>query len=302
MRARRFALPAAVAALTLGLATLTTPASAAGPSPSPAPHPPAYVSIAEGPSPAYPRVVYIQLQYSCYGDPTTVDVTVTAGAAKASGSAAIPCQGEVDLPVGLRLTVPEDAEGFPPGVYPVEVRASIPGQASLVTTAQVEGPPVLAPVLVILDASPEEVIKGKKITVVGVIRRGSGGDPVSVKTALEFRPDGGDWHKVKSVTSSEAGILSTTVKATRSGNFRFRYAGSPENEPATSSPDHIVVRPKPKAYKSCAALTKVYKHGVGKDGATEVGLGVTNWTRNTATYKKNKKFDRDHDGVACEKA
>nr|WP_232530931.1 excalibur calcium-binding domain-containing protein [Microlunatus antarcticus] len=153
---------------------------------------------------------------------------------------------------------------------------------------------------VVVDASPKEVVKGKKITVTAGIYRGGGDLPFSAKTALEFRPDGGDWRKVKSVTSSN-GTLKTKVKATKSGNYRFRYAGSSESAPATSSAVHVVVRPKPKAYKSCKALTKVYKHGVGKNGATEVGLGLTNWTWSTPTYKKNKKFDPDHDGVACEK-
>jgi hypothetical protein len=302
VRARRFPLPATLAALTLGLATLATPALAEGPTPAPADHAPAYVSIEEGPGLSFPRELGIALRYSCYGDPTTVEVTVTAGAAKASGSKAIPCQGETDLPVGLGLTVPEDAPGFPPGVYLVEIRASIPGQASLVTTSKVEGPPALAPVFVAADAKPEEVVKGKKITIVGVIRRGSVGAPFAARTSLEFRPDGGDWRKLKSATSGEDGLLSARVRATRSGNFRFRYAGSSTNEPATWSPDHIVVRPKPKAYTSCAALDKVYKHGVGKPGAQDENGDVTTFTRDRKTYAKNKKLDRDLDGIACEKA
>ena len=192
MRARRF-LPLAVAALVLGPALLTTPAMADAPSPPPTDHPPAFVSIEEGPGLSFPRSLGIKLRYTCYGGPTTVDVTVTAGVAQASGSAAIPCKGQVDLPVGLGLTVPEDAAGLPPGAYFVEVRASIPGQASLVAKVEVEGPPALAPVFVIVDASPEEVIKGRNITVFGVIRRGSVGEPFSARTALEFRPDGGGW-------------------------------------------------------------------------------------------------------------
>ncbi len=307
MPARRLTLPAAAAALIVGLATLATPALAAGPTPAPTDHPAGFVTIEDGPFFYFPRELGIALRYYCYGDPTTVNVTVTAGAAQATGSKAIICQGqpdgEPDLPVGLGLTVPEDAPAFPPGVYSVQVEVSIPGQASEVVSVQVEGPPVLAQVdILAVHASPKEVVKGKKITVNGVIIRGYGGLGFSAKTALEFRPDSGHWRKVKSVTSSEDGGLSAKTKATKSGNYRFRYAGDSENAPATSGADHIVVRPKPKTYNSCAALTKVYKHGVGKDGATEVGLGVTNWTRNTPTYKKNKKLDPDHDGVACEQA
>jgi len=61
----------------------------------------------------------------------------------------------------------------------------------------------------------------------------------------------------------------------------------------------------PKVYKNCTALNKVYKHGVGLKGAKDVVRGktkpVTNFTRNNAVYKANKKSDRDKDGIACEK-
>lgn len=111
-----------------------------GPTPTPGNHPPAYVAIEEGPGFYFPRLLGIALRYSCYGDPTTVNVTVTAGAAQASGSKAIICRGETDLPVGLGLTVPEGAPGFPPGVYFVEVRRTIPGQADEVDKVKGEGP------------------------------------------------------------------------------------------------------------------------------------------------------------------
>lgn len=309
MPARRLTLPAAAAALLVGLATLATPALAAGPTPAPTDRPPATVAIEDGPFAYSPRELGIALRYACYGDPTTINVTVTAGAAKATGSKAITCAGgETEFPVGLGVTAPDDAPVFPPGHYSVEVRVSIPGQASEDYVLPFDGAPTLAEVrFTVVDASPKEVVKGKKITVTSGIVRGGGDLPFSAKTALEFRPDGGDWRKVKSVTSeiksvtSSKGTLKTKVKATKSGNYRFRYAGSSESAPATSSAVHVVVRPKPKAYKSCKALTEVYKHGVGKNGATEVGLGLTNWTWSTPTYKKNKKFDLDHDGVACEK-
>lgn len=63
--------------------------------------------------------------------------------------------------------------------------------------------------------------------------------------------------------------------------------------------------PKPKAYKNCTELNKVYKHGVGKPGAKDRagrrGKRVTNFTVSAATYKLNTKSDRDKDGIACEK-
>ena len=63
--------------------------------------------------------------------------------------------------------------------------------------------------------------------------------------------------------------------------------------------------PKPVTYKNCAALNRVYPHGVGRSGARDKvssrSKPVTTFTRNTKVYNLNKKSDRDKDGVACEK-
>ncbi|HLT60012.1 MAG TPA: excalibur calcium-binding domain-containing protein, partial [Microlunatus sp.] len=58
--------------------------------------------------------------------------------------------------------------------------------------------------------------------------------------------------------------------------------------------------------KNCAALNKVYKHGVGKnkkvrDKVRGKTKPVTTFKVNGKVYKLNKKLDRDKDGVACEK-
>jgi hypothetical protein len=58
-----------------------------------------------------------------------------------------------------------------------------------------------------------------------------------------------------------------------------------------------------KTYKNCTAMHKDYKHGVGKPGARDhtSGTPVTNFKKSKAIYDKNKKSDRDKDGIACEK-
>lgn len=69
----------------------------------------------------------------------------------------------------------------------------------------------------------------------------------------------------------------------------------------------------PKAYKNCAALHKVYPHGVGKPGArdrTASGEPVTTFRRSALVYSYNdgkrpkhkgeRNLDRDRDGIACE--
>ena len=71
--------------------------------------------------------------------------------------------------------------------------------------------------------------------------------------------------------------------------------------------------PKPKHYRNCAALQKVYPHGVGMPGADDSTSGdpVTTFYPSAKVYKmnngpRNKKtgeydLDRDNDRIACEK-
>ena len=67
-------------------------------------------------------------------------------------------------------------------------------------------------------------------------------------------------------------------------------------------------KPIPAPYKNCTQLNKKYPHGVGKVGARDhtTGVPVTNFKRSNNLYavamKFNKGLDRDHDGIACEKA
>lgn len=63
---------------------------------------------------------------------------------------------------------------------------------------------------------------------------------------------------------------------------------------------------KPQKYANCAALNKVYQHGVGKPGARDkVAAGakpVTTFTKSLKIYKlQSRGLDRDKDGIACEK-
>ncbi|GAA3552280.1 hypothetical protein GCM10022197_04090 [Microlunatus spumicola] len=303
MPATRFTLSTFAAAVTLGLLALATPAVAEEPTAAAAAHAEAYVLIDQGLVIYDPATAAITLSYACYGDPTSMEVTATVGDVQASGSTAIPCQGANELQTSVRLDVADQSPQFPPGTYDVAVHASIPGQAILDTVVkQVEGPTAASEVFLYSAASPAEVAKTRKIMITGSVRVGGFEKPAALRLALEFRPDGGSWGKLKTVRSDVDGRVETKVKARTSGNFRLRFPGNGTLQPSTSVPNHVLVRPKPKTYKSCAALTKVYKHGVGRSGATEVGLGVKNWTRITPTYNKNKKFDRDKDGVACEKA
>ena len=63
-------------------------------------------------------------------------------------------------------------------------------------------------------------------------------------------------------------------------------------------------------FKTCKELNKVYKYGVGLEGAQNMvkdrKTGILNpraskHDANKAVYAANKKKDRDKDGIACEK-
>jgi uncharacterized membrane protein len=73
--------------------------------------------------------------------------------------------------------------------------------------------------------------------------------------------------------------------------------------------------PAPKSYANCAALNKVYPHGVARAGAHDSvrgkGKPVTNFRVDPNVYKRNDggalrfsgehDLDGDNDGIACEK-
>ena len=57
-------------------------------------------------------------------------------------------------------------------------------------------------------------------------------------------------------------------------------------------------------FKSCKDLNKVYKYGVGLEGAQNMVKGKPKPSKHlvdVALYEANKKSDADNDGIACEK-
>jgi hypothetical protein len=64
----------------------------------------------------------------------------------------------------------------------------------------------------------------------------------------------------------------------------------------------------PKQWANCAAVNKRYPHGIGKVGAHDKTSGdpVTDFKRSNKLYALAMRYhpglDRDHDGIACEKA
>ncbi|MEU2251317.1 hypothetical protein [Streptomyces sp. NPDC019224] len=100
---------------------------------------------------------------------------------------------------------------------------------------------------VTVNAAPEPVITGKTITVTGKVTRanwdthtyqGYAGRTVS----LQFKADGASsYTTVKKVTSSSTGALKTTVKAAKSGTWRWNYYGNDTSGAKASTGDHVIV-------------------------------------------------------------
>ncbi len=99
-----------------------------------------------------------------------------------------------------------------------------------------------------VNASPEPVTKGKTITVTGKVTRANwetrkyasyGGRHVS----LQFKPAGAtSYTTVKKVYANGSGNLKTTVKASRTGTWRWVYYGNTTTGASTSSGDTVVVK------------------------------------------------------------
>ncbi len=96
------------------------------------------------------------------------------------------------------------------------------------------------------NASPEPVAKGGTVRVVADLQRASwntftyGG--ISGRSAeLQFKPTGGSYATIKSVTSSSTGRLSTSVQQFRSGCYRWLFRGFSTTAPSTSAGDCVAI-------------------------------------------------------------
>uniref|UniRef100_A0AAU1IAL1 Calcium-binding protein n=1 Tax=Streptomyces sp. NBC_00180 TaxID=2903632 RepID=A0AAU1IAL1_9ACTN len=100
-----------------------------------------------------------------------------------------------------------------------------------------------------VNASPEPVTKGARITVTGKLVRanwdtyryaGYAGRTVQ----LQFRPkDSSTYTTVVAVRSSSTGTLRATVKAVEDGYWRWNFTGTTTTGPAKATGDYVDVRP-----------------------------------------------------------
>ncbi len=100
------------------------------------------------------------------------------------------------------------------------------------------------------NATPEPVKKGKKITLKAKLARVNWNGAKALKyvgfngkVKVQFKVAGATTYKtVKTVQATSKGQISTTVKATKSGSWRFVFAGYSTTSPATSVADAVKVK------------------------------------------------------------
>lgn len=100
----------------------------------------------------------------------------------------------------------------------------------------------------IVNASPEPVAKGRTLTVTGKVTRANwetrkygvyGGRQVN----LQFKPAGASaYTMVKKVRANGSGALRTTVKASKTGTWRWAYVGDTTTGASVSLGDYVVVK------------------------------------------------------------
>ncbi|MFJ9639994.1 hypothetical protein [Streptomyces sp. NPDC101178] len=100
----------------------------------------------------------------------------------------------------------------------------------------------------IVNASPEPVAKGKTLTVTGKITRANWetrkyGVYGSRQVNLQFKPAGASAYTlVKKVRANGSGALRTTVKASKTGTWRWAYVGDTTTGASVSLGDYVVVK------------------------------------------------------------
>ena len=99
-----------------------------------------------------------------------------------------------------------------------------------------------------VNASPEPVRKGKTITVTGKLSRANWEDGkyhgyTGQSVRLQFRKAGSSTYStVKTIKTNSTGNLSTTVKASVDGYFRYSFAGTSTTPAVNATGDYVDVR------------------------------------------------------------
>ncbi|MFF3161110.1 MULTISPECIES: hypothetical protein [unclassified Streptomyces] len=164
-----------------------------------------------------------------------------------SGARAADCEGKLYIDPRWRLDSNNDATTWKTAVW-VRVWDSndkLKGEQYLTGFASV---PVKRAGKATVNASPEPVVKGKKLTVTGRLTRadwvkhaytGFGGKSAK----LQFRKAGtSTYSTVKIVQADSAGYLKTTVTAASDGYWRWTFSETSTTGGATATGDYVDVK------------------------------------------------------------
>lgn len=98
-----------------------------------------------------------------------------------------------------------------------------------------------------VNAAPEPVRKGRTLTVTGTLTRANWNTHTYAgysgrQVALQYRPKAGSTYTtLKTVTTGSTGKLSTTVKATADGYYRYAFAGTSTTPAVSAAGDFVDV-------------------------------------------------------------
>ncbi|WP_169949553.1 hypothetical protein [Microbispora sp. H11081] len=124
-----------------------------------------------------------------------------------------------------------------PGVWKLQVRA---GGGTASKEFQVHWTTDLD-----FDAAPDVVDRGDRIKLTGALTFRDGDGPQAYdgqRVDIAFKPVGGSYSRVGSVTTDRRGRFSVYQKADRTGWWRAEFAGATDAEPATSDSDRVDVK------------------------------------------------------------
>lgn len=159
----------------------------------------------------------------------------------------------------LRMAVDSTQDGVTSYVYGLDLRASglenaEAGTWTATSVTRWSGDPitskyafkVLRASKLTANASPEPATAGKELVVTGHLTRASWESRkyrgyVKRHVQVQFRPTGGAYAKVATITSGSKGRLKKTLTATTDGCYRFVYAGSSTTNKATAAGDCVQV-------------------------------------------------------------
>ncbi|MFF7140819.1 hypothetical protein [Streptomyces nodosus] len=164
-----------------------------------------------------------------------------------TGPAAADCEGELYIDPRYTLDANNDATTWKSALWVRiwDAKGKLKSQEYLPLSVTVQ---VKRAAKVTVDASPEPVAKGGKLTVTGKITRadwakhkytGFGGKSAK----LQFRKAGTSTYRtVKTVKANSAGALKTTVTASADGYWRWTFGETTTTGGATATADHVDVK------------------------------------------------------------